>query len=101
PREVSMVQLTFDSNFNIEKKIALSSRRQKQQVIGVPPELVRDFTVELLQGEKTVFSKRIEGNWQRLCRVETEKTLCDAVRVRFEATNGCSEARVFEVRLYE
>lgn len=101
PKEISMVQLTFDSNFNIEKKIALSSRRQKQQVIGVPPELVRDFTVELLQGGKTVFSKKIEGNWQRLCRVETDKVLCDAVRVRFEATNGCSEARVFEVRLYE
>ena len=101
PASVKTVQLVFDSNFNIEKKIALASRRQKQQVIGVPPELVRDFDIVLLQGGKEIARREVRGNWQRLCRVQLDKAACcDAVRLEILATNGCEKACIFEVRLY-
>ena len=44
---VSEVHLTFDSNFHYPIKITLSRKRQAQQRIGVPPELIRDYTVTL------------------------------------------------------
>ena len=100
PSKVKMVQLTFDSNFNYEKKITISGRRQSQQLPGVPKELVKDATVELLCNGQIVFSAYIKDNCLRLCRLDVPETVCDTVRVRFTATNGLEEARVFEVRAY-
>ena len=100
PAAVRTVQLVFDSNFDYEKKITLSGRRQSQQVPGVPRELVRDFTVELLREGRAAASVPVTGNYLRLRRVALPGVECDAVRVRVTATNGLEEARVFEVRAY-
>lgn len=101
PAQVKTVQITFDSNFHVEKKITLSSRRQAQQVAGIPQELMRDCDIELLQNGQTVFKHELRGNYQRLCRVEFQNIPCDAVRIRALTTNGAPEARIFEVRIYE
>ena len=101
PARVSRVQVTFDSNFYIEKKITLSSRRQHQQKIGIPAELVKNYDVELLKGREVIASRQVRGNYQRLNRVCFETPVpCDAVRIRVLATNGIPEARIFEVRVY-
>ena len=98
---VREVQLTFDSTFDLEKMITLSSRRQKQQVTGIPAELVKDLDLILSKQGKVVAAKQIRGNYQRLCRVALDGTECDTVTVRVLATNGTPDARVFEVRIYE
>ena len=100
PSKVKMVQLTFDSNFNYEKKITLSGRRQSQQIPGIPKELVKNFTVELLRDQQVVSSAKAEGSYLRLCRIPVDEAECDTIRIRITATNGLSEARVFEVRAY-
>ncbi len=98
---VSTVQLVFNSNFEMEKKITLSSRRQQQQVPGVPAELVRDYDVTLLRDGQTVATQQVRGNYQRLNRVSFDGILCDAVEVKVLATNGVPYADVFEMRVYE
>lgn len=98
-REVSRVQLTFDSGFGKQLKITLSDNRRKQQSRYLPEELVKDFTVLLIRKGEVVAQKEIKDNVQRLCRVEFEKTLCDSAKVVFNATRGCKEIRVFEVRI--
>lgn len=100
PAPVRTVQLVFDSNFNLEKKISLSSRRIRQQQVGVPVELARDYDVALLRDGKVVACKQLRDNYQRLCHVQFEGEECDTVRVTVRATNGISEARIFEVRVY-
>lgn len=100
PGTVNTVQIVFDSDFDHEKKITLSSRRQKQQIIGVPPELVRDFTIDLIKDGQVVAQKAFTGNHQRLFRTDFESVHCDQVRITVTATNGCKEARIFEVRIY-
>ena len=100
PAGVHQVQLTFDSDFSHEKKITLSSRRQRQQLPGVPKELVRDFEVELLNGDRIVSRRVVKDNYLRLVRVDFEGEICDAVRVTVRATNGAPEARIFEARIY-
>ena len=97
---VDMVQLTFDSDFDTEKKITLSTRRQRQQKDGVPAELVRDFDVELLCEGNVVARQSVRGNYQRLCRVPFDGVLADTVRITVLATNGAPDARIFEVRVY-
>ena len=100
PITVSHVQITFDSNFNIEKKMTMSSRRQNQQVVGVPRELVRNYEILLSSGGKIVATQKITGNYQRLNRVSFEPTVCDAVQINILDTNGDAEAKVFEIRVY-
>ncbi len=50
PETISEVRLTFDTNFNYSIKQTMSIKRQKQQRIGPPTELVKDYTVTLLCG---------------------------------------------------
>lgn len=101
PASIHEVQLVFDSNFSLEKKITLSSKRQSQQEIGIPKELVKDFEVVLFHNGVKVASKQIKDNYQRLCRISFDEVLADAVKINFYSTNGCKEIRVFELRIYE
>lgn len=97
---VSEVHLTFDPNFHYPIKITLSRKRQAQQRIGVPPELVRDYTVALWQGDKKVAEQTVTRNVQRKNIVTFPKTECDRITVTVNQTNGSNEAHIYEVRVY-
>lgn len=97
---VNTVQLVFDSDFNTEKKITLSSTRQNQQKIGVPSELVRDFSVELISNGVVVEKSEIKDNYQRLVKLNFDSVICDTVKVTFTKTLGDLCVRVFEIRVY-
>lgn len=97
---VNTVQLVFDSDFNTEKKITLSSTRQNQQKIGVPSELVRDFSVELISNGVVVEKSEIKDNCQRLVKLNFDAVICDTVNVTFTKTWGDLCVRVFEIRIY-
>ena len=101
PATVSKIQVTFDSNFHVEKKMTMSSRRQKQQVPGVPKELVSDFEIVLYDHGQAKARKHVTGNYQRVSRIALPPTLCDAFQINVLSTNGDKVARVFEVRAYE
>lgn len=97
---VNMVQLVLDSDFYTEKKITLSSTRQKQQKIGVPAELVKNFTIQLIHNGKIVAIRDVSENCQRLLKLSFDNIKCDMVNIQFHSTNGCKEIRVFEIRIY-
>ena len=99
-KTVSHVRLTFDPNLNHCIKLTMSSERIAQQGFGVPPELVRDYTVTLKRSGETVASKTVTGNYQRLNVLDFEPVLCDTVEVRITATNGHEDVRIYEVRVY-
>ena len=97
---VSEVHLTFDSNFHYPIKITLSRKRQAQQRIGVPPELIRDYTVTLWQGDKKAAEQTVTENVQRKNIVTFPTTECDRVTVMVHKTNGSNEAHIYEIRVY-
>ena len=98
--EISQVRLTFDPNFHYAIKLTLSAKRQAQQRIGIPPELVKDYTVSFWRGGKQVAETTVWDNDQRINIVEVPQVLCDRVKVTVHRTNGAAEARVYEIRLY-
>lgn len=98
--EIKNLQLVFDSDFFTEKKITLSSTRQNQQKIGVPTDLVCDFTVEFLAENEVLEKFKISNNYHRLVKFEITPTLCDSVKITFSKTWGCDCFKVFEVRIY-
>lgn len=97
---VSEVHLTFDSNFHYPIKITLSRKRQAQQRIGVPPELIRDYTVTLWQGDKKAAKQTVTENVQRKNIVTFPTTECDRVTVMVHKTNGSNEAHIYEIMVY-
>ena len=78
----------------------MAPNRQKQQRIGVPEELVKDYEVILKLNGEIVRTIKVEDNHQRHNVHNFEKTLCDTVELHVSATNGASEVTVFEVRAY-
>ena len=100
PQKVSQVRLTFDPNLNASIRLSLSSKRIAEQVPGVPPELVKDYDVELRKDGKAVAVKQVRGNYQRLNVLDFQPAECDEIVLRVLATNGIADARVYEVRAY-
>lgn len=49
---------------------------------------------------ETVAAQTVTANHQRRNAVSFDGTLCDSVRVHVLATNGCEEARIYEIRVY-
>ena len=100
PRTISELRLTFDSNFAYPIRVTMSANRQAQQRIGVPPELVKNYTITAFRNGKAVYTKEIKDNHQRHNVVAIPPTECDAVEFRFTATNGAADVTVYEIRAY-
>ena len=100
PHTISELRLTFNSNFAYPIRVTMSANRQAQQRIGVPPELVKDYTITAFRNGKAVYTKEIKDNHQRHNVVAIPPTECDAVEFRFTATNGAAVVTVYEVRAY-
>jgi hypothetical protein len=100
-RVVGEVDLRFDSNLSRQIMISLSRSVREKQVPGIPPELARDYTIELSRGGRAVYREEARGNYLRHRRHRLPKGVrCDRMRIRVEATHGDPRARVFEARIY-
>ena len=100
PQTISELRLTFDSNFAYPIRVTMSANRQAQQRIGIPPELVKDYTITAFRNGKAVYTKEIKDNHQRHNVVAIPPTECDAIEFRFTATNGAADVTVYEIRAY-
>ncbi len=100
PKTVSELRLTFDSDFHYPLRVTMSYNRHIQQRIGVPAELVKDYTVTLMRGGKAVRTVDVKDNYQRLNVLSFEPTECDKVEICVKSTNGAEKITVFEVRAY-
>ncbi len=98
---IRQVRLTFESNFAYPIRVTMSAVRQAQQRSGVPEELVKDAGIEFLMAGEVVKQTEISGNHQRLCRVNVDPVMADAVRITVVSTNGAKDAVIHEVRIYE
>jgi len=99
--KISEIRLIFDTNFNYSVKQTQNSKRQRQQRIGIPPELVRDYTVKGWMDEKLAFTVDITDNHQRMNVLDVPSGMYDKVSVTVTATNGCEDVHIYEIGIYE
>ena len=100
PAPVHEVRLVFDPDLSEERCISVSKAFIMKEPRGVAQTLVRDYSVELLRAGEPVAAQTVTANHQRRNAVSFDGTLCDSVRVHVLATNGCEEARIYEIRVY-
>lgn len=99
--EIRQIRMTFESNFAYPIRVTMAPLRQAQQRPGVPKELVKDVRIELVKQDKIVKTIQVEGNYQRLCRVNMETAVeADSIRITPLTTNGAERVVIHEVRIY-
>lgn len=98
--KLSQVRLSFWSDFNYPIRVTMAPNRQKQQRIGIPPELVKDYTVLLWKNGALVRKVPVSDNHQRHNVVSFPETECDTLQIHVTSTNGNPDAVIFEVRAY-
>lgn len=98
---LSMLQLTFDSNLTKEIMPSMTRNVRDRQVKGMPHELVKDYQIKLYKDGNEVLDKTISDNYLRLNRVLFDEGIeCDTVSVTVLNTHGIDRARIYEVRAY-
>ena len=95
------MRITLDSGFKHPIKITMSDKRRAQQRIGIPPELVRDYTVRLKRGGEVTAKRAVTGNIHRLNVLRFDHVEADTIELMVTASNGCQNARVFRVAAYK
>jgi hypothetical protein len=95
PQHVRSVRFVFDSDLNRPEKNEHANRTLDWQPVGVPETMTRALRLEAedTTGAWRVVA-RLENNYQRLVRVETD-TVTRAVRAVPEATWGAETAHLF------
>jgi len=98
--KLSQLRLTFDSDFHYPLRITMSANRQGQQRIGIPAELVKDYTVNFKKNGKIVSTVDVKDNYQRQNVLDFAAVECDTVDMVIHSTNGAEDIVIFEVRAY-
>jgi hypothetical protein len=88
PHKINAVYLTFDTN--LDRIVRL----------GHAPECVRDYQFLVYDGSRYLEVARVAGNYQRRRIHRFDTTVASKMKLVVEATNGASEARVYEIRIY-
>ncbi len=96
PQRIREVQITFDSGFRRQLTLSAQESQNVNLVRAPQPETVRDYRIRC--GSRIVAD--VKGNFQRINRHVFDPLETSAVRVEIEATNGDSQARIFEIRCY-
>lgn len=94
------IRLTLDSNLSREITPSINETVLSRQKSGPPPELLKEYEVDILREGKVVEHIGAHSQGQRLQRLFLDGTEGDAVRIRAISTYGSREAAIFEVRIY-
>lgn len=99
--KVKQIYLVFDPNLNEERCISVSKAFIEKEPLGVAETLVKDYKAELFLMGTLVAEKKIFSNRQRRNVLFLENAPeVDSLRVTVESTNGCQDARIYEIRVY-
>ena len=99
--EIGQVRLTFDPNLSEERCISVSRAFIDKEPLGVDKELVKDYNVKAFYGGSCVWEHQVTNNYQRQNIIDLPaKVMADEVQICVTATNGDSDVKIFEVRLY-
>ncbi len=99
-RRVREVHLVFDTGLNRPLTLTHSPAFNRKMLPGAQPESVRDYELQILQGESSRTVADVSGNWQRKRVHVFDAADADGIRLVVKATNGDASAKVFEIRAY-
>ncbi len=98
---VSEIRIIFDSNLSREITISISEINLANQLKGTPPELVKDYDLELFANDELVASYKKVNNFQRLNVQKFNNAIkCNKIKLTCYSTNGSDDITVFGLDAY-
>lgn len=95
------IDLRFDSNLSSAIMLSLSQDACQKHSVGIPEELVKEYTIEIFLEQKTVYRKTIKNNFLRhRIHVLPPDLICDSLKIIVHSTHGTAQTRIFEVGVY-
>jgi hypothetical protein len=97
------IHLKLDSDLsNVRQlQISLDKAIQDQPFEGNIKDLVKDYDIELYNGDKLMDSLPIRNNYLRFRKHGLQEPVeADSVLIKILSTNGAERAKLFEVRIY-
>lgn len=88
-QQINSVYFAFDTDLS-----------RKWATVPMPRQCVRDYDVSVFDGEKWTQVASAKGNFQRRRIHRFDTVTATKLRLTAHATNGCDDARVFEIRVY-
>ncbi|AWG23281.1 FAD-binding dehydrogenase [Flavobacterium faecale] len=102
PIKLTKVEMKFDTN--LQRRIMMHKNPDKAtelgQVSGVPPELIKNFSVEARVSGKWVEVAKVTNNKTRLVKTSFPEITTTAVRLKLADTHGAKNVKMFEIRCY-
>ena len=98
PKKINTIYVTFDSN--LDENIYLFPPWGILGTTRVIKECVRDYALYFHNGSSWIKIFQIVGNYQRHRIHHLKPVITRKLRLEIQATNGTTEARIFEVRVY-
>ncbi len=98
---LSKVELKFDTNFYRPIMMQKNKTKNAFQVAGVPPELVKSFSIEAkVNGEWREVAK-VDDNIRRYVPLVFSSVSTDEIRISLHDTYGANDIKIYELRCYE
>lgn len=95
-KDLGEMRLVFDSELNFRYQ-----NLEWWYDFNVFKEVIKDYKVYGLVDSKWVLLQSVEGNYQRVNKLDLKGLKTDQLKVVLEATNGADRFGVYEIRLYE
>jgi len=102
PIMISKVELKGDTNVKRHLMMHKNPAKniQRNQILDVPPELIKNASIEARVKRKWVEVAKVEDNITRLIKTNFKQVKTSAIRIKLKDTWGYKNAKLFEVRCY-
>ncbi|MEO0794449.1 MAG: FAD-dependent oxidoreductase [Verrucomicrobiota bacterium] len=96
PQAANAIYLTFDTDLNDQRHSSWEFLPEDR----MPPEVVRDYELQIFDGSDWKTIDRVKNNYQRRRIHRFDQMDISKVKLLATATNGDKSARIYEVRIY-
>ena len=102
PVKLSTVEMKFDTNLHrvimMQKNPDIAATQH--QIPGLPPELVKSFSIEAYSGKRWKTVAEIDNNCRRYVSVSIPAQEVKKIRINLKNTYGSPNIRLYEIRCY-
>ena len=100
PQQFTSVEMKFDTNLQRLMMMHKNPAKNKNQVLAIPPELIKELSVEArISGLWKEVGKK-DYNMTRLVKINFDAVKATAIRIKLKNTHGKEHIRMYEVRCY-
>ena len=101
-KPVNISRIEIKGNTNLQRKINMHKNpaKNKEQILAIPPELVKTISVEVSVKGKWKEVATVENNMTRQIKIPFSSVKTTAVRLKLKDTWGDKNIRLYEVRAY-